>query len=83
MGVGAGLYMYVVVVQKFTFAISYPDEFLVSNHRVIHKSCTKYRYWTTVPLYWSDIGASFIFYVIFVFHVYIMLIDLFVSLFLW
>jgi len=28
MGVGAGLYMYVVVVQKFTFAISYPDEFL-------------------------------------------------------
>ena len=29
MGVGAGLYMYVVVVQKFTFAISSPDEFLV------------------------------------------------------
>ena len=28
MGVGAGLYMYVVVVQKFTFAISSPDEFL-------------------------------------------------------
>jgi len=31
MGVGAGLYMYhmyVVVVQKFTFAISCPDEFL-------------------------------------------------------
>jgi len=27
-GVGAGLYMYVVVVQKFTFAISSPDEFL-------------------------------------------------------
>jgi len=27
MGVGAGLYMYVVVVQKFTFAISSPDEF--------------------------------------------------------
>jgi len=27
MGVGAGLYMYVVVVQKFTFAIS-SDEFL-------------------------------------------------------
>jgi len=27
MGVGAGLYMYVVVVQKFTFA---PDEFLVA-----------------------------------------------------
>jgi len=28
MGVGAGLYMYAVVVQKFTFAISSPDEFL-------------------------------------------------------
>jgi len=31
MGVGAGLYMYVVVVQKFTFAISSPDEFLFVN----------------------------------------------------
>ena len=30
MGVGARLYMYVVVVQKFTFAISSPDEFLYS-----------------------------------------------------
>jgi len=30
MGVGAGLYMYVVVVQKFTFAVSSPDEFLLS-----------------------------------------------------
>jgi len=29
MGVGAGIYMYVVVVQKFTFAISSPDEFLL------------------------------------------------------
>jgi len=29
MGVGAGLSMYVVVVQKFTFAISSPDEFLL------------------------------------------------------
>jgi len=29
MGVGAGVYMYVVVVQKFTFAISSPDEFLL------------------------------------------------------
>jgi len=28
MGVGAGPYIYVVVVQKFTFAISSPDEFL-------------------------------------------------------
>jgi len=31
MGVGAGLYMYVVVVQKFTFAISSTDDFLFSN----------------------------------------------------
>ena len=30
MGVGAGPYMYVVVVQKFTFAISSPDVFLFS-----------------------------------------------------
>ena len=29
MGVGAGLSTYVVVVQKFTFAISSPDEFLL------------------------------------------------------
>ena len=29
MGVGAGLYVYDVVVKKFTFAISSPDEFLV------------------------------------------------------
>ena len=28
MGVGADLYMYDVVVKKFTFAISLPDEFL-------------------------------------------------------
>jgi len=28
MGVGTCLYMYVVVVQKFTFTISSPDEFL-------------------------------------------------------
>jgi len=28
MGVGAVLYMYDVVVKKFTFAISSPDEFL-------------------------------------------------------
>jgi len=29
MGVGAGLYMYDVVVKKFMFAISSPDEFLL------------------------------------------------------
>jgi len=30
MGVGAGLYMYDVAVEKFTFAISFPDEFLLT-----------------------------------------------------
>ena len=41
MGVGAGLYMYVVVVQKFTFAISSPDEFLSKffRHETQHKTC--------------------------------------------
>jgi len=29
MGGGAGLYMYDVVIKKFTFAISSPDRFLV------------------------------------------------------
>ena len=28
MGVGAGFYMYDVVVEKFTFTISSPDEYL-------------------------------------------------------
>jgi len=28
MGIGTGLYMYDVVIKKFTFAISSPDEFL-------------------------------------------------------
>jgi len=40
MGVGACLYMYVVVVQKFTFAISSPDEFLLAN--VNMSSCSLY-----------------------------------------
>ena len=30
MGVGGGLYMYDVVLKKFTFAISSPDEFLLN-----------------------------------------------------
>jgi len=37
MGVGAGLYMYVVVVQKFTFAISSPDEFLFIVLAIVNK----------------------------------------------
>ena len=39
MGVGAGFYMYVVVVQKFTFAISSPDEFLFCTSA--HCCCDK------------------------------------------
>jgi len=36
-GVGAGLCMYDVVVKKFTFAISSPDEFLVLVPRLVTK----------------------------------------------
>jgi len=43
MGVGAGLYMYVVVVQKFTFAVSSPDEFLY-----VVVLFTKLEMWATV-----------------------------------
>jgi len=39
MGVGAGLYMYDVVVKKFTFAISSPDEFLVLCFKCSCSSC--------------------------------------------
>jgi len=35
MGVGAGLYMYDVVVKKFTFAMSSPDEFLWSSAEAV------------------------------------------------
>jgi len=34
MGVGAGVYMYAVVVQKFMFAISSPDEFLYTKQLI-------------------------------------------------
>jgi len=45
MGVGAGLSMYVVVVQKFTFAISSPDEFLFYLFRLTRykEKCVKTR----------------------------------------
>jgi len=49
MGIGTGLYMCDVVVNKFTFAISSPDEFLVLrwNHgftrwRTLHQQPTLY-----------------------------------------
>jgi len=35
MSVGAGLYMYDVVIKKFTFAILSPDEFLLSVYNCI------------------------------------------------
>jgi len=45
MGVGAGLYMYVVVVRKFTFPISSPDEFLLyCCHCMVNKASQKIRY---------------------------------------
>jgi len=31
MGIGDGIYMYDIVVRKFTFAISSPDEFLFTQ----------------------------------------------------
>jgi len=34
MGVGAGFCMYDVIVNKFTFAISSPDEFLSHSHGI-------------------------------------------------
>jgi len=41
MGVGAGFYMYNIVVEQFTFSMSPPDEFLVNARRLycllIHK----------------------------------------------
>jgi len=41
MGVVAGLHMYVVVIQKFTFAISSPDEFLLlSPNGWMHQDAT-------------------------------------------
>jgi len=57
MGVGAGLYMYVVVVQKFTFAISSPDEFLYINDDS-YCYCVKFlhvrRTWSKSTLYQSQ-----------------------------
>jgi len=40
MGVGTGLYMYDVVVKKFTFAISSPGEFVVDVMSVTRSSET-------------------------------------------
>jgi len=36
MGVGAGFYMYDIVVQKFTFAISSSDEFLFNQQNKLY-----------------------------------------------
>jgi len=52
MGVGAALYMYDVVVKKFTFAISSPDDFLVSIvdtclscEDIVLQNCAMVRRW--------------------------------------
>jgi len=42
MGVGDGLYMYDVVIKKFTFAISSPDEFLVKIAAIHHLGFVKF-----------------------------------------
>jgi len=57
MGVGAGLYMYVVV-QKFTFAISSPDEFLSVNVGNVLEQGFLYKYIVfhinVVVTWWSN-----------------------------
>jgi len=62
MGVGAGHYMYNIVVKKFTFAISFPDEFLYKclQHNLIGCTCTVY----TRGTYWHIQGCIFSFLII-------------------
>jgi len=50
MGVVAGLYMYDVVVKKFTFAISSPDEFLVIKSTCSVKKVTVRGTGSYIPL---------------------------------
>jgi len=74
MGVGAGLYMYDVVVKKFTFAISSPDEFLSTSmlreimwcvYYIWCYTCARLVYfdnrpakWTWLPMKTYCIGTS-------------------------
>ena len=44
MGVSAGLYMYDVVVKKFTFAISSPDEFLIDRSTHVYTNTVLLHY---------------------------------------
>jgi len=63
MGVGAGLYMYDVVVKKFTFAISSPNEFLLYSS----PQCVPVRYnghplplpLKIVPFHWGSGPPSY------------------------
>jgi len=49
MGVGAGLYTYDVVVKKFTFAVSSPNEFLfLLRYRIIYVRTSVWK-WEIVP----------------------------------
>jgi len=58
MGVGAGLYMYVVVVQKFTFAISSPDEFL---YECVHEQNSLFIFLSVLSLVYLGLVLSDIF----------------------
>jgi len=59
MGVGAGLYMYVVVVQKFTFAISSPDEFLFFSWSFVFTArCTLLQLMQARYCYSNPVGLS-------------------------
>jgi len=55
MGVGAGLYMYDVIVKKFTFATSSPDEFLVYYSA---RSYASAEYWKHFTVRFDGVHAS-------------------------
>jgi len=54
MGVGAGLYMYDydVVIKKFTFTISPPDEFLIS--------CVTQKYFSTSSYFKMHVSGTYL-----------------------
>jgi len=56
-GVGAGLYMHDVVVEKFTFAISSPDEFFLLLSCRPH--FTKFEHDTSVDITMNPCGTEF------------------------
>jgi len=59
MGICAGLYIYVVVVQTFTFAISSPDEFLLySSDQIDADSWFKSMSVLSLSCYESDVRIT-------------------------